>query len=128
MPEVDTARFSSTAPSAAQARKLQATRSKVPWTLAVFQLGDIETVKVNKQSVKDLQASKPTLSRSWGLTPVILPNQEAEIRKIAVRSQPGQIVCEILSLSKKTNKKNPSQKSGSKWRPRVQIPVPQKKK
>jgi hypothetical protein len=28
----------------------------------------------------------------WWLTPVILAIQEAEIRKIAVRSQPGQIV------------------------------------
>jgi hypothetical protein len=29
--------------------------------------------------------------------PVILPTQEAEIRKITVRSQPRQIVCETLS-------------------------------
>jgi hypothetical protein len=29
--------------------------------------------------------------------PVILATQEAEIRKIAIRSQPGQIVCETLS-------------------------------
>jgi hypothetical protein len=35
---------------------------------------------------------------------VIFATQEAEIRRIAVRSQPGQIVCEILS------RKNPSQK------------------
>jgi hypothetical protein len=33
----------------------------------------------------------------WWLTPVILATQEAEIRRIMVRSQPGQIVCEILS-------------------------------
>jgi hypothetical protein len=31
------------------------------------------------------------------LTPVILATQEAEIRRIVVRSQPGQIVCETLS-------------------------------
>jgi hypothetical protein len=30
--------------------------------------------------------------------PVILPTQEAEIRSIVVRSQPGQIICESLSL------------------------------
>jgi hypothetical protein len=33
----------------------------------------------------------------WWLTPVILAIQEAEIRRIMVQSQPGQIVCEILS-------------------------------
>jgi hypothetical protein len=31
------------------------------------------------------------------LTPVILPTQEAKIRRIVVRSQPGQIVHETLS-------------------------------
>jgi hypothetical protein len=30
-------------------------------------------------------------------TPVILATQEAEVRRIAVRSQPGQIVYETLS-------------------------------
>jgi hypothetical protein len=34
--------------------------------------------------------------RRW-LTTVILATQEAEIRRIAVQSQPGQIVCETLS-------------------------------
>jgi hypothetical protein len=33
----------------------------------------------------------------WWLIPVILATQEAEIRRIAARSQPGQIVCETLS-------------------------------
>jgi hypothetical protein len=37
-------------------------------------------------------------------TPVILATQEAEIRRIVVRSQPGQIVCKILS-QKKNHKK-----------------------
>jgi hypothetical protein len=32
------------------------------------------------------------LTRDWWLTPVILATQEAEIRKIEVRSQPRQIV------------------------------------
>jgi hypothetical protein len=36
--------------------------------------------------------------------PIILATQEAEIRRITVRSQAGQIACEILS------RKNPSQK------------------
>jgi hypothetical protein len=41
--------------------------------------------------------------RQW-LTPVIPATQEAEIRRIAIGSQPGQIVLETLS------QKNPSQK------------------
>jgi hypothetical protein len=44
------------------------------------------------------------LTRCWWLTPVILATQEAEIRRIAVWSQPRQIVCETMSW------KNPSQK------------------
>jgi hypothetical protein len=36
-------------------------------------------------------------ARCWWLTPVIVVTQEAEIRRIAVRSQPRQIVHEILS-------------------------------
>jgi hypothetical protein len=38
------------------------------------------------------------------LTSVILATQEAEIRRIAVQSQPGEVVCKTLSS------KNPSQK------------------
>jgi hypothetical protein len=40
----------------------------------------------------------------WWLTPIILTTQEAEIRRILVQSQPGQIVHETLS------RKNLSQK------------------
>jgi hypothetical protein len=36
-------------------------------------------------------------ARHRWLTPVILATQDAEIRRIAVRSQPGQIAHEILS-------------------------------
>jgi hypothetical protein len=57
------------------------------------------------------------------LVSVILATQEAEIRRITVRSQPGKIACETLS------QKNPSQKRvGSRCRPRVQALVLQKKK
>jgi hypothetical protein len=39
------------------------------------------------------------------LTPVIVAIQEAEIRRTVVQSQPGQIVCEILSQKKKSHNK-----------------------
>jgi hypothetical protein len=42
------------------------------------------------------------LARCWWLMPVILVTQEAEIRRIVVQSQPGQIVVhETLSQKKK---------------------------
>jgi hypothetical protein len=58
--------------------------------------------------------------------PVILATQEAEIRRIAVWSQHGQIVCKTLSQEKPITKKN--WWSGLRCRPWVQAPVPQKKK
>jgi hypothetical protein len=36
-------------------------------------------------------------NRHWWLTPTILATQEAEVRRITVRSQPGEIVQETLS-------------------------------
>jgi hypothetical protein len=49
-----------------------------------------------------LKTDKPAWHQ-W-LTPLILATQEAEIRRISVPGQPGQIVCEILS------RKHPTQK------------------
>jgi hypothetical protein len=40
-----------------------------------------------------------------GFTPVILATQEAEIKRIAVQSQPGQTVRETLSLKNITEKR-----------------------
>jgi hypothetical protein len=57
--------------------------------------------------------------------PVILATQEAEIRRIAVRSQYWQIVCETLS------RKNSSQKRAGRMTEgvgRVQTPVPHTQK
>jgi hypothetical protein len=42
------------------------------------------------------------IAEHWWLTPIILATQEAEIRRIAFQSHPGQIV---LSQKKKITKK-----------------------
>jgi hypothetical protein len=52
---------------------------------------------------------RESLARHWWLTPVILATQEAEISRIVVQSQLGQIVHETLS------QKDPSQIKGW-WR------------
>jgi hypothetical protein len=75
----------------------------------------------------DFSKRCPVLKASLQLTPIILATQEAEIRRIVVQSQTWQIVRKTLS------KKIPSQKRAGKaaqgvGRPRVQTPVPQKKK
>jgi hypothetical protein len=58
--------------------------------------------------------------------PVIPATQEAEIRRIMVHSQPGEIVHETLALKKSITKKG--WWSGSRCRPWVQSPVPPKQK
>jgi hypothetical protein len=49
------------------------------------------------------------MARHWWITPVILASPEAEIRKIVVRGQPGQIVRVTLSP------KFPNQKRAGEW-------------
>jgi hypothetical protein len=45
------------------------------------------------------------ISVRWAPVAHILATQEAEIRRIMVQSQPGQIVCKILSRKKKKSQK-----------------------
>jgi hypothetical protein len=63
--------------------------------------------------------------RQW-LIPIILAAQEAEIRRIAVQSQPRKTVCKTLSWKTLFQKIGPT--SGSRWRPWVQTPIPHTQK
>jgi hypothetical protein len=53
-------------------------------------------IEFSRESIRLMQNIVKLAGRLW-LTPVILGTQEAEIRRIAVQSQLGQIVCETLS-------------------------------
>jgi hypothetical protein len=72
---------------------------------------------------------KVSAGHQW-LTPVILAIQEAEIRRIEIQSQPGQIVRE--TLSQKTLQKNRAggvpQDEGPEFKPQYQNPPKIKKK
>jgi hypothetical protein len=57
--------------------------------------------------------------------PIILATKEADIRRIAFQSQPGQIICKTLSL--KTLHKNRAVQ-WLKVKTLSSVPVPQKKK
>jgi hypothetical protein len=72
---------------------------------------------------KNLNKNNGTLARCQWLTSVILTTQEAEIKRIRIRSQHWQIVWEIQSCQKTHYKQSWWSVSG--WRPWVQTPVPQ---
>jgi hypothetical protein len=57
----------------------------------------LETAKLfNKEGhIRRVKDRKNSAARQW-LTPIILATQETGIRRIALPSQPGQIICEIL--------------------------------
>jgi hypothetical protein len=67
-----------------------------------------------KVSLKKLVMTWIRAECQW-LTPVFLATQETQIRRITVRSQPGQIVLETLSRKKNITKKG--WWSGSRCRP-----------
>jgi hypothetical protein len=57
------------------------------------------------QGYSGLKIKRAEGARRWWFMPVILATEEAEIRRIVVRSQPRQIVCETLSRKKILHKK-----------------------
>jgi hypothetical protein len=56
-----------------------------------------EALNSTPSTAKNRQTEKRRMAGHQWLTPVILASQEAEIRKIPVQSQPGQIVHKTLS-------------------------------
>jgi hypothetical protein len=56
------------------------------------------------RTIVDTSMQEVAGARYWWLIPVIITTQEAKIRRIMVRSQPGQIVCKTLSQEKLSQK------------------------
>jgi hypothetical protein len=61
---------------------------------------------MNCKTILDRKVKEEIVSWAQWLMPVILDTQEAEIRRIAVQSQPGQIVHETLSQKYPTQKRD----------------------
>jgi hypothetical protein len=94
----------------AQVKKKKKSRS---WAWGMAQvvehlLSSHETLESIPNAVKNKAKNKNT-GRHWWLTPVIQATEEAEIRRIEVQSQPGQVVQETLS------RKYPSEKGLTEW-------------
>jgi hypothetical protein len=64
---------------------------------SITKKGLLEWFRVKALSSNSNTKKKKREREFWWLTPVILPSWEAEIRKIMVQGQPGQIVLETLS-------------------------------
>jgi hypothetical protein len=80
---------------------------------------------------KEKEERRKTHAGCLWLTPVILASQEAEIRKIMVQSQLGQIVHENLSKKKKPSQKRAggvAQGTDSEFKPQYQKKQKTKKK
>jgi hypothetical protein len=58
---------------------------------------ETSSVQVGPCKMRDPIQKITKAARCWCLVPVILPTQEAEIRRITFRSQPRQIVLKTLS-------------------------------
>jgi hypothetical protein len=54
-------------------------------------------MRFKPQYLQKIKQNPRSLAGHWWLTPVILATQEAEMRRIMVQSQPGQIVFKTLS-------------------------------
>jgi hypothetical protein len=63
--------------------------------LPVAYTGPLNNFEANTR--RHITSTVKTVIYSPALTPVILATQEAEVRRIAVGSQPGEIVLETLS-------------------------------
>jgi hypothetical protein len=59
--------------------------------------------EVGERQVQRSYQKEMEAEHQW-LMPVILATQKAEIRRITVQSQPGQIVCKILSQKRWSDK------------------------
>jgi hypothetical protein len=75
----------------------------LPWETSLF--APCQPWYKNQNIGKSLQKKIQPPTGRWWLKPIILATQQAEIRKIEVQSQPGQIVHKTLS-----RKINPSSK------------------
>jgi hypothetical protein len=74
-------------------------------------------LKMQVLKSSDILTRMAISARHWWLTSVILATQEAEIRRIMVRSQQGQILLKTKSQKKKKKITSKSWWSGSRYRP-----------